>query len=73
MNVVYAGPIATTIESVGFLMTLSLVICFFIVVGCLCLRMYECLFPKQNFEKQGMDQVSLNTLGRTLRSSSNKF
>ncbi len=48
MNIIYTQPIATTVESVSFLMTLSFVIYFSVVVGCLCLRMYERVFPKEN-------------------------
>ncbi len=48
MNIIYTQPIATTVESVSFLMTLSFVIYFFVAVGCLCLRMYERAFPKEN-------------------------
>ncbi len=61
MNLVYAEPIAMTLESVGFLMTLSLVLYFFVVVGCLCLKMYERVFQNQNSKKEGK-----NTSGRVL-------
>ncbi len=69
MNVICAETIGNIIGSVGFLMTLSIVICFFIIVGCLCLRMYERAFPKQDSEKEGTAYTSLNILGRTLKSS----
>ena len=52
MDVIYAGPIAKIIESVGFLMTFSLVTCFIVIAGCLCLKMYERVFPKQNSERR---------------------
>jgi hypothetical protein len=52
MDVLYAGPIANIIESVGFLMTFSLVTCFIVIAGCLCLKMYERVFPKQNSERR---------------------
>jgi hypothetical protein len=57
MDVVYAGPIAKIVEGVGFLMTLSFVMCFIIIVGCLCLKVYERVFPKPNARKGGMGHV----------------
>jgi hypothetical protein len=72
MDVIYAGPIAKTVVSVGFLMTLSFVMCFITIVGCLCLKMYERVFPKQNFDKDGMAHTSLNILGHALKSSPKK-
>jgi hypothetical protein len=73
MDVFYAEPIATTVVSVGFLMTLSFVMCFIIIVGCLCLKMYERVFPKQNSDKERMGHASLNILGHALKSSPKKF
>jgi hypothetical protein len=73
MDVAYAGPIAKTLESVGFLITLSFVMFFIIIVGCLCLKMYQRVFPKQNFDKEGMEHTSLTILGHTLKSSRENF
>jgi len=73
MDVIYAGPIAKTLESVGFLMTLSFVMCFIIIVGCLCLKMYERVFPRQNSDKEGMGHTSPNILGHALKSSPKTF
>ncbi len=72
MDLPYSAPIAKIIESVGVLMTLSLVICLMIIVGCLCLKIYERVFPRQNSEKKGMVHTSLNILEHALKSSPNK-
>jgi hypothetical protein len=73
MDVTYARPIAKTLESVGFLITLSFVMFFIIIVGCLCLKMYQRVFPKQNFDQEGMEHTSLTILGHTLKSSRKNF
>ncbi len=73
MDVIYAEPIANIIESVGFLVTLSIVICLFVIIGCLYLRMYEKLFPKHDSEKERIGYTSLNILEHTLKSSPRKF
>lgn len=73
MDFILAEPVAKIIESVGLLMTLSFVICFVIIVGCLCLKMYERVFPKQNCDKEGIGHTSQNILGCALKSSSKKF
>jgi hypothetical protein len=52
MDVIYAEPIAKIIESVGFLMTFSLATCFIVIAGCLGLKVYERVFPKQNSERR---------------------
>ena len=73
MDVIYAGPIAKTVVTIGFLMTLSFVMCFIAIVGCICLKMYERVFPKQNSDKEGKGHISQNVLGRVLKSSPKKF
>ena len=73
MNFVFVEPIAKIIESVGFLMTLSLAMCFIIIVGCLCLKIYERVFPKQNSDEEGMGYTSPYLLGHALKSSPKKF
>jgi len=73
MDVIYAGPIAKTIEGVGFLMTLSFVMCFITIVGCLCLKMYGRVFPRQDSDKEGMGHTSPYILGHALKSSPKRF
>lgn len=65
MDIYYAEPIAKTIVSVGFLMTLSFAMCFIIIVGCLCLKMYEKVFSNQNSHQRGITVL-------TARSSAKK-
>jgi hypothetical protein len=35
--------------------------------------MYQRVFPKQNFDKEGMEHTSLTILGHTLKSSRENF
>jgi hypothetical protein len=73
MNFGFAEPIANIIEGVGFLMTFSLAICFTTIIGCLCLKIYERVFPKQNSDKGGIGYPSPYVLGHALKSSPKKF
>jgi hypothetical protein len=73
MDVIYAGPIAKIVEGVGFLMTLSLVMCLILITGCLCLKVYERVFPRQNSHKERIGHASSYIIGHALKSSPKKF
>lgn len=68
MNFGFAEPIAKIVISVGFLMTFSLAICFTTIIGCLCLKIYQTVFPKQNSDKEGIGHTSSYILGHALKS-----
>jgi hypothetical protein len=73
MNFGFAEPVTKIVENVGFLMTFSLAICFATIIGCLCLKIYERAFPKQNSDQGGIGHTSSYILGHALKSFSKKF
>ena len=70
---IYAEPIANIVESAGFLMALSIVMCFMIIAGCLCLKWYGRVFAKQSSGKDGTDHISPNPLEHSLKPFPKKF